>query len=200
MATSYLGGVQNYDSEEKWSNYVERLQQFFIVNDIKDDKKKTAILLSVIGASTYALLKNLVSPVCPSEKSFKEINEVLKNHFEPAVLVIAQRFKFHKREQQPGESANVFYSELKSLSQSCDFGQFLDEAIRDRFVCGLRDDKIQKRPPSRVKLNLGEGAYDDNRMGASDQRRNADGQSRPSHTQDGREAELPSVPREPHTR
>ena len=39
----------------------------------------------------------------------------------------------------------LFIIELKYLSNTCEFGKFLDEAVRDRFVCGLYDDDIQKR-------------------------------------------------------
>ena len=34
---------------------------------------------------------------------------------------------------------------LRKLSSTCDFGTFLDQALRDRFVCGLRSEQIQKR-------------------------------------------------------
>ena len=31
------------------------------------------------------------------------------------------------------------------VGEHCEFGAFLDEALRDRFVCGLRSTAIQKR-------------------------------------------------------
>ena len=33
---------------------------------------------------------------------------------------------------------------LQNLASSCKFGQFLDEALRDRLVCGIRSENIQK--------------------------------------------------------
>ena len=38
-----------------------------------------------------------------------------------------------------------FAAQLKKLSAHCEFGTFLDEALRDRFVCGLRKEPIQRK-------------------------------------------------------
>ncbi|KAK2567973.1 hypothetical protein P5673_007873 [Acropora cervicornis] len=42
---------------EEWLTYVERLEMFFVVNNVPDDKK-AASLLALIGGRMYALLKN----------------------------------------------------------------------------------------------------------------------------------------------
>ena len=99
----------------------------------------------MIGAETYAIVKNLSSPETTSSKTFEQLCIILKSHYEPKTLVIAERFKFHNRDQGEIESVQHFFNELKNLSKTCEFGQFLDDALRDRFVCGLYDDNIQKR-------------------------------------------------------
>ena len=38
-----------------------------------------------------------------------------------------------------------FAAQLKKLSAQCEFGTFLDGALRDRFVCGLRKESIQRK-------------------------------------------------------
>ena len=52
---------------------------YFAANGV-EDAKKVPILL---GASTYALLSDLLAPVTPGEKSFDDISARLRNHFEP---------------------------------------------------------------------------------------------------------------------
>ena len=64
---------------------------------------------------------------------------MLKSHYDPKPLVIAERFHFHKREQG---SIAEYEAGLRKL---CKFGQYLDDALRDRFVCGLRHEGTQKR-------------------------------------------------------
>lgn len=49
---------------ESWSAYIERLEQFFEANNI-GEVKYVATLLSVMGATTYGLLRNLVQPNKP---------------------------------------------------------------------------------------------------------------------------------------
>ena len=46
---------------ETWTEYIERMEYFFIANDIPDDKKKS-VLLSSVGAKTYKLIKTLLAP------------------------------------------------------------------------------------------------------------------------------------------
>ena len=43
---------------------------------------------------------------------------------------------------------------LRQLAGSCDFGQFLEEALRDRLVCGLKEEYIQKHLLSQKDLTL----------------------------------------------
>jgi len=87
--------------------YIERAHLFFEANDIKDEKK-VAVFLSTIGGKTYELLRNLVSPVRPETLKLDELTGALTKHFEPAPVVIAERFHFHRRNQRADESVAEF--------------------------------------------------------------------------------------------
>ena len=45
-------------------------------------------------------------------------------------------------------------AELRRLATNCKFGAYLDEAMRDRLVCGLRDEDAQKRLLSEEDLTF----------------------------------------------
>ena len=62
------------------------------------------IFLSLIGAKTYGLLRDLIAPAKPKEKSLAELTKTLRTHFEPRPLIIAERFHFNQRNQLPNES------------------------------------------------------------------------------------------------
>ena len=47
-----------------------------------------------------------------------------------------------------------FLAQLRGLSEHCSFGDFLDEAIRDRFVCGSRCHLIQRQLLAEADLTL----------------------------------------------
>ena len=131
-------------SSEDWTSYTERLQQYFIANDVQDEDKKRALLLSNCGPQTYQLLKNLMAPAKPSGKSFTDIVKVLQDYWQPKPSEIVQRFNFHSRVQKQGESVVDYVSELRRLSEHCGF-QDLENMLRDRLVCGVRDARIQKK-------------------------------------------------------
>ena len=116
---------------------------FFEVNSIADEKK-ISWLLNVMGAKTYSLLRTLVAPSQPKEKTMEELVAVLKQHYEPKRLIIARRFYFHRRDQAAQETIAEYIAELRKLATPCEFGQYLDQALHDRLVCGLRSETTQK--------------------------------------------------------
>uniref|UniRef100_A0A5S6QHL3 Reverse transcriptase domain-containing protein n=1 Tax=Trichuris muris TaxID=70415 RepID=A0A5S6QHL3_TRIMR len=69
----------------------------------------------------------------------------MKQYFNPAPSEIVERFRFYKRDQRPNESIADFVAELRRLSEHCNFGNGLDTALRDRLVCGISDESLQRR-------------------------------------------------------
>ena len=102
-------------------------------------------MLSAIGEKTYRALEELCTPQKPSDKSLEEITQLLLEHFKPKHLVVAESFKFYNAKQEEGESISNFLVRLKHLASTCEYGSFLKRALRDKFVCGLKDDKIQEK-------------------------------------------------------
>ena len=152
---SLLGKIEAFDQEnDKWSDYWDTVEQYFIANGIEDNKKRTATFLTLIGKETYSLLNSLTAPDKPASKKVDELNALLSEHFEPAPLVIAERYKFYCRSQKEDESMATYIADLRRLSIHCDFKEFLSEALRDKFVCGLKNASIRKRLLTERKLNL----------------------------------------------
>ena len=153
-ATAYIGQVEPFEpGTDDWQLYTERLEQFFAANEIPDGKKK-AVFLTVIGTKAYSLLRNLLAPTKPDERSYSQLVEVMKQHLDPKPLVIAERFRFHRRTQKEGESVAQYLAELRKLSERCAFRDYLDEALRDRLVCGLQSEAIQRRLLAEADLTL----------------------------------------------
>ena len=145
MASNH-GQIGEFNSQvEDWHSYTECLQNYFIANDIKSEVKQRAILLSVCGPRTYKLIRSLLSPKEPKDVSFADIVKQMTDHYQPKPSTIVQRFKFHSRSRKPGESVATYIAELKRLSEDCEFGDFLQEMLRDRVVCGINDPRIQRR-------------------------------------------------------
>ena len=129
MATSIHGSTGPFDnSQEDWLSYTERLQQYFTANDIKDDAdKKRAILLSVCGVETFCLIKSLLAPVKPETKSFQELIDLVEQHHNPEPSATVQRYKFHSRFRQSGETVSQYVAELRRIAERCNFGEKLEK-------------------------------------------------------------------------
>ncbi|CAB4026015.1 PREDICTED: uncharacterized protein LOC109593185 [Paramuricea clavata] len=144
MAT--YGKVSPFDeAEETWTQYTERLEQYFLANKVTDAKKQRAIFLSVCGSKTYALIRDLLQPKKPGDTEIKEIFKELEKHFIPTPSVIVERFKFHSRIRRVDEGIAKYVAELRRMTEHCKFGTSLDDMIRDRLVCGINNEKIQRR-------------------------------------------------------
>ena len=126
-----------------WSTYYDRVEQYFAANNVAEDRQ-VATFLTLIGGLTYKLLADLVSPDKPKDKTLKELSDALAAHCAPKPLVIAERYRFHKRDQRQGESVNAYLAELRRLARFCEFGDVLDTTLRDRFVCGIRSQALCK--------------------------------------------------------
>uniref|UniRef100_A0A8C9TQH4 CCHC-type domain-containing protein n=1 Tax=Scleropages formosus TaxID=113540 RepID=A0A8C9TQH4_SCLFO len=133
------------ESEEQFDAYLERLEQYFAANGLGDTEKTKAVFLTIVGKRTHSLLMDLCTPLKPAQKTFMELIALLKNHYVPWTNFIAERCKFHSRNQLDGESISEYVANLRKLSATCKFGQFLDEALRDRFVCGVKSAELRDR-------------------------------------------------------
>ena len=84
MAVHGSIGAFNPDLED-WISYTERFENYFIANGIQDDEAhaERAILLAVCGPATYQLVRNLVTPAKPMEKTFAQLVKLVKDHHVP---------------------------------------------------------------------------------------------------------------------
>ena len=125
--------------------YGERLDSYFLANDIADPVKKQAILVDAVGPKTYRLIKTLCLPGKPQDHSFEEIVKRVKTHFHPKPSPIIKRYEFNTRRQKLGESIAEFTAALRKIADDCDYGTVLNDMLRDRLVFGVADKKLQNR-------------------------------------------------------
>ncbi|XP_021378372.1 uncharacterized protein K02A2.6-like [Mizuhopecten yessoensis] len=159
--TSTFGKIDAFDDSqgETWEHYTERLGQYFVANGIGneepgDKEKRRAILLSVCRAKVYTLMSDLSAPTKPSEKTYEDLVVLVKEHSAPKPSEIEQRYKFHNRFRKTGESVSQYIAALRNLSEHCNFGGTLETMIRDRLVCGINEDRIQRRLLSEGELTF----------------------------------------------
>ena len=81
-----------YESDS-FTEWMERLEQWFIANGIEESERKRALLLSLIGARGYKLIRILAQNK-PTEKTYEELKKLMVDHLHPKPNEIAQRYVF----------------------------------------------------------------------------------------------------------
>ena len=113
-------------------------------HQLREAEKQHVILSSVCGAATYKLIRSLLYPDKPTLESFDEITKLVKDHHQPTPVESVLRFNFNMRKQK-GETIAEYVTELRRLSEHCNFGEELDEMLHDRLMCGTCDKRIRHR-------------------------------------------------------
>ena len=149
-----VGSITLYSPEDDWPQHVEQLKFYLQANGMESEEKKRAPFLTVVEPAMFKLLRSLIVPAAPADESFVELVDVLTKHYSPPPSEIVQRFKFHSRFRQPGETVASFVSDMRLLSEFCNFGVTLDSMLRNRLVCSIQDDQIQKRLLAELKLTF----------------------------------------------
>ncbi|XP_062542480.1 uncharacterized protein LOC134210451 [Armigeres subalbatus] len=132
---------------DSWPLYEERLKRFFVAYQIddKDDKRKSAFLLTAVSMEVYQIVKNLTFPALPENKKFSELCDLLKQRFTPTLVVFRERAKFFEARQGEGESIVEWSTRLKKLAANCEFGDQLNPFLLNIFVTGMRRGPIFER-------------------------------------------------------
>ena len=155
----------------RWINHKRRALQRFVdrygayINHLtlvedktirSDDRAKLKRYLQkwrqariLVGAALYVDL--LKSPSCLSVCLQAESLDIVSG--------IKSVLKFHRRNQHEAETIAQYVAELRRLTEHCEFNAYLEEALRDRLVCGLRNETIQRKLLTEAKLDL-KKAYD----------------------------------------
>lgn len=136
-----------------WSVFSERLEQFFEINEVAEEKKR-AILITCIADDVYKTLRDVCHPVLPKEKTFDELNDLLTKQFVKKTSVFRERCKFYNAKQNAREPVSQWFARLKSLSIDCKFGDRFDAVLLDRFVSGLKPSAVLDRLCEEDEENL----------------------------------------------
>ncbi|KAJ8048835.1 hypothetical protein HOLleu_01307 [Holothuria leucospilota] len=123
----FIGSVGRFKSaKEDWVTSQKRLEIWFKANKISDNNKVN-VFLAKIGPETFEV-ENHIPPADPTTR-----------------YQIASRLKFRSRKQQPNETIADYILELKKLSRHSSYGEQLDTNLRDTFVGGLANPKVQAK-------------------------------------------------------
>jgi len=157
-----LASIDTFQGGE-FEEYAERLEFYFLANDVGKlganptddekaaaDKKKCAVLISLLSATVYSTLKSLCLPDKPADKKFEDIQKLLLGYYKPELSAVAATYQFQHVQAKDGETVRDFVNRVKKAAVPCDFGAHNDRALRDQFIAGLRDSAVRQEILSRA--------------------------------------------------
>lgn len=127
--------VPEYQVGENWTLYNDRLDQLFIANFVEE--RKFIVLIMVIGATTYAILRELCDRVLPNTLQYEELCTLLSKQFATKVAVYRERTKFYELKQNANEAISSWYVRVKNGAINCKFAITLMEVLKDKFITEL---------------------------------------------------------------
>jgi hypothetical protein len=139
MATS-LPEFASFDAENRenieirWQRWFMRFENLLIALDIKDKKRKRALLLYYIGESTLNIFETL--PETGTEDDYDKAYQALNEHFKPRKNTSFEIFKFRKTNQLVDETLDQYHVRLVQKVKYCEFSNLDTEIkaqIRNKF-------------------------------------------------------------------
>ena len=168
----FIDRMDSFDiNRGNFKSYKARFEQFLFANEIPllktviqtaksgsvteiemPNPRVLALFVTYCGQETYEILEKLLVPesITSAGVTYVKCVALLEEHFKPTTFKIFERVKFYKRDQQPGESIADYVINLKQMSMACEFGEFYKEALRDKFVSGLKSESTQMKLISMV--------------------------------------------------
>ncbi|XP_037290511.2 uncharacterized protein LOC119185683 [Rhipicephalus microplus] len=95
-------------------------------------------------------------PQCLNDLTYSDVIKHLQSHYEPQVNETAASYRFFTRTQAEGERLRDFVAALRRMAEDCNFGDMWHRMLRDRIVCGVRDDDVRRLLLTRGSLTLKE--------------------------------------------
>lgn len=146
MSTTFITPIPTYYPEvTDWLTFHDRLQQFFELNHIPDDRRQP-ILLAAINECAYKALRDICHPDAPAVKTYDQLIDTLASlFFAVRRPVFAQRRRFYAATQAADESTFKWSDRVQTLALNCRFGQRLETQLTDKFITGLREGMAQQK-------------------------------------------------------
>nr|XP_029723943.1 uncharacterized protein K02A2.6-like [Aedes albopictus] len=147
----------------RWARWVERLETAFVIYGIgAEELRRRNLLLHLMGPDTYDIACDKVAPRNLRNMTYQQIVDVLEGHFNPQPLEISENFRFKCRRQgdknasSPDETIDEYLVALRRIAVTCNFGNYLETALRNQLVFGMKRNDIRSRLLERRVLTLTE--------------------------------------------
>ena len=148
-------GRFDFKRPDAWPKWKRRFQQYLTATglDKEEDARKISTLLYCLGEESEDVLTS-TNITEADRKKYDSVVEKFDSFFNVRRNVIYERARFNRRDQLEGESAEQYITCLYSLIETCEYGTFKEEMLRDRLVVGIRDAAMSQKLQMDAELTL----------------------------------------------
>ena len=111
----------------------------------KTSRLRVATFITCIGKDALEVHNGLPFQSDEEKADINKVLELWANHCIGKTNIIYERYKFNNRSQEQAESIDTYITTLRALAETCEFGTLKDDLIRDRIVCGVRENGIRRK-------------------------------------------------------
>ena len=120
----------------------------------KGNNEKSALLLLCLEPDALNIYNGFTWNIPEEQCTYERILDKFSDYVTPRVNVTFERHVFLRYDQRPSESFGNYFTDLNNLVQTCQYGDLRDEMVRDKIVCGIRDDSLRRRLLGKQDLTL----------------------------------------------
>lgn len=148
----------NYDATDmalEWKKWREELELYAsLAMGGRAESTKIELFKYLIGQEGREVYKTLEIEGDAAARTIANVLDAFDKHYNPKKTETFERYKFFTRNHEEGENFDKYYSELRRLSDTCNFQSLRDSLIRDRIICGVRDAALRERLLREMDLTL----------------------------------------------
>lgn len=127
---------------EDWEYYIQRFELETAIQGLdtaETSTHKRNILLTKVGPDPFKILVDYFKPDSVTTKTYTDIVNVLNNYYGKKTFVLSERVTFALRWRGDDETVTKFVTALRGLAGTCEFGDGLNERLRDQLVIGINN-------------------------------------------------------------
>ncbi|XP_070388960.1 uncharacterized protein, partial [Dermacentor albipictus] len=145
----------DFDITSEWPAWILHFDDYRYASGLNERPEEAQVrtLLYTMGRQARDIFGTF-NLSAEHSKKFELVKKKFDDYFIKESNVVYKSACFHKRHQMPGESIDQFMTALHVLADKCDFGEFQQRLIRNRFVVGLLHEKLSESLQMDPKLSL----------------------------------------------
>ena len=122
-----------------WKNWLQTWQAYETITSLhlKPQNYRVATFIACIGPEAIEIHGGLPFASEEEKGRIDKVLELWNNYCVGKTNTIYERYKFNNRSQEPGETIDAYATAVRTLADTCSFGNLKEEMIRGRLVCGI---------------------------------------------------------------